>query len=294
VTALAAVASGAVAALLVAGLLGLLPGRRARGRPAGAAARSGSARAKLRVAPADLRAAAAAMALGLVTFLLVVALTQTAAVAAVPALAVALIPRALAARRRSARLTAVRQAWPDALRELSASVGAGRSLTQALHELATDGPEALRGAFARFPILARTVGVPAALEVVRDELADPTTDRVVEVLLLAHEQGGSLVTELLRDLAEATTRDLHVAEEVATNALEHTINARAVFVLPWAVLVVLVTQAEHMRGFYQSAGGLVVIAVGAAASVLGMGLIGRLARHPVEPRVLAGSREGRP
>ncbi len=289
--ALAALATGALAGLVAAAWLGLLPQRRGPRRRAG---RVRGWLAGMRTASAPARMWLASLVLGALTLLVVTALTRTPAVALVPAAAVALVPRAIAARQHRARVEAVRAAWPDALRELGAAVGAGRSLNQALHELADGGPEALREAFSRFPMLARTVGVPAALEVVRDDLADPTTDRVVEVLLLAHEQGGGLVVDLMRDLAEATTRELHVAEEVSTNALEHTINARAVFVLPWAVLVMLVTQAEQMRAFYQSTGGLLVVGVGIAASAVGMALIGRLSRQPVEPRVLAGSQEAGP
>src|SRR5680860_1096925 len=73
----------------------------------------------------------------------------------------------------------------------------------------------------------------------RGELGDPTSDRVIEVLIVAHERGGRIVLELLRDLAEGTTEDLRTEEEIATASLEQRINARAVFVLPWVVLVAL-------------------------------------------------------
>ena len=61
------------------------------------------------------------------------------------------------------------------LRELLASVAAGRSLTHALCTLATSGPEQLRDGFARFPGLSRMLGTVAALEIVEEELSDPTT-----------------------------------------------------------------------------------------------------------------------
>lgn len=286
---LAAMASGVAVAVAVGTWSGLLPRRVWRRRPRTSRVshqREWLLQAGVGMRPVSFWSASAALALAVAVML--TSLTGTLAVAAVPSIAVGLVPRAVLARRRTARLNAIRQAWPDALRELAAAVAAGRSLTQALSDLAARGPEPLAEAFASFPTLMRVLGTPAALEVIRDDLADPTTDRVVEVLILAHEQGGRLVTELLRDLAETTTRDLHTAEEVASNALEQRINARAVFVLPWLVLVMLVSRPGHFRDFYQSPAGLAVLGIAAALSLIGVALTSRLSRQPAEPRLLAG------
>ena len=58
--------------------------------------------------------------------------------------------RAYYARRRAARLREVQAAWPDALRDVAASLAAGRSLGAALGELARTGPPPLRPAFDRY------------------------------------------------------------------------------------------------------------------------------------------------
>lgn len=297
----AAVASGVFVAVTVGLAVGAIPQRavrsRERGRVAAAAARRWQAQqawlSQAGVPGSPLRFAAVTVTAATVTFAGLVELTQAPVVAAGPAVAAGALPGVVAARRRATRLDAIRRAWPDALRDLGAAVSAGRSLTQALHDLAERGPEPLRAAFARFPTLARVLGVSAALEVVREDLADPTTDRVVEVLIVAHEQGGGIVTALLRDLADATTRDLQIAEEVATNALEQRLNARAVFVLPWLVLLVLVARPGHFRDFYQSSAGLLVVGVATLLSAAGLALTSRLARQPMEPRVLAADDQPR-
>src|SRR5206468_1727515 len=82
--------------------------------------------------------------------------------------------------------------------------------------LAASGPPPLQEAFARFPMLARMLGTVPALEVIKEELADPTSDRVIEVLVIAHERGGQIVRDILEDLVAATTRDLKLLEEVET------------------------------------------------------------------------------
>ena len=114
------------------------------------------------------------------------------------------------------------------------------------------GPEALRDAFDRFPSMASTSGVVPALEAVRERMADPNSDRVIEVLILAHERGGSIVTDILRDLATNTAEDLQLEEEIETSQLEQKINGRAVFVLPWAALILLMSTSADFKFFYQA------------------------------------------
>jgi tight adherence protein B len=129
------------------------------------------------------------------------------------------------------------------------------------------------------------LGTAGALEVVKEELADPTSDRVIEVLVLAHERGGQIVSEILEDLVVVTTKDLKVLDEIETEGLEMKINARAVLVLPWFVLLALTMRAGQFRDFYQSAAGLAVVVVGAGLSALGYAWISRLGRMHSEQRV---------
>jgi tight adherence protein B len=222
---------------------------------------------------------------GVLAFAVVTLMTGTPAVAVAPGVAVGLLPRVYFSRRRSARLREVQDAWPDGLRELVAGISAGLSLHQALVALAESSPDPLQRAFGSYPLLAEVIGVVPALETIREELASPTSDRVLEVLVLAHERGGHLLPEILRDLAESTVRDARTSAEMATDALEQKLNARAVLLLPWLVLVVLTIRPGHFRDFYQSIGGLIVVLVGGAFSLLGTWLVLRLGREPDEPRV---------
>lgn len=225
----------------------------------------------------------------LLALAVLVPLTGSPAVAAVPAAALWSAPRVVLARRRHQRLRRLQQAWPDGLRELAASVSAGMSLPQALLAVARSGPQPLQEALARLPGLMPAVGFQAALESARADAADPTTDRIVEVLLLAHERGGSLLPEILADLSEATAADLHTAERIATAQLELRINARVVFALPWLVLCALTARPGPFREFYASTAGLPVVALGAALSGLGILIVGRLSHTPVEPRLMPGT-----
>ena len=115
-------------------------------------------------------------------------MTSLVVVSLVPALVVATMPRAYFARKRSQRLARIQEAWPDGLRDILSSVLAGSSLPSAIENLTLFGPEPLRDAFQGFDVYSRSLGVVPALEVVRDDLADPTSDRVIEVLILAYER----------------------------------------------------------------------------------------------------------
>ncbi|MFC2176941.1 type II secretion system F family protein [Actinomycetota bacterium] len=243
--------------------------------------------AGLNVSP--LRFWAVSIVLGLVALLVASGISQAFWVAAPPAVVVMLIPRWFYERRRLQRLSAVKRAWPDGLRHLVAAVRSGVSLPLALEDLAANGPNAIQEALARFPTLAKVFGVPAALEAVRDELADPTTDRVIEVLLVAHERGGSIVPEILQDLAVSTTRDLRTVEEIRSESLEQRLSARIVFAVPWLVLLLMTARDGPYRVFYRSAGGTIVIFVGAVLSVFGWWAVSRLGREPIEQRVFGST-----
>lgn len=288
---LAALAVGACCALIAAAVLGTMPHRRHR---EGRTSRVVTTRER-----ADTWLLQAGVGLGLLPFLLgcllagliaslaVTVLTGSVFVAFVPAVAVALIPRAYFGRRRRARLREVHVAWPDGLRDLVASIAAGQSLTQAVTNLAEAGPAVMRDAFARFPQLARVVGTGPALELLKEDLADPTSDRVLEVLILANERGGAIVRDILDDLVDATTRDLKLLDELETEGLEMRINAKAVVVLPWLVLVALTARPGAFRDFYQSSGGVVTLVLAGFLTMIGVVVLGRLGREPVEARIFA-------
>lgn len=230
-------------------------------------------------------------AAGVVTFFVVYGFTGLIAVSVVPALVVATLPRAYFSRSRSQRLIRVQESWPDGLRDLLSSVRSGASLPSAIENLAMFGPEPLREAFQGFDVYSRSLGVVPALEMVKDDLADPTADRVIEVLILAYERGGTVVPAILKDLADATTRDLWTVEQIRTEALEQKINSRVVFVLPWVVLVAMTARSGAFREFYSSPAGLVVVAIGGAMSLLGVVIASRLGSQPGEPRVFGGGRQ---
>ncbi len=288
-TLLAALTVGAFCVLLAGHVVGrpVEVRRWSRAGDQGASRRLWLAQAGARVSPAQF--VLGSVGVGVAAFAATFFVTGTALVAFVPAVAAAMLPRAYFGRRRAARLRELQATWPDGLRDVGASLAAGRSLGHTLVTLAETGPSPLRDAFARFPTLSRMLGPVAALEVVKAELADPTSDRVIEVLILAQERGGPIVAKILEDLVVATTKDVKVLDEVESEGLEMKLNARAVLVMPWLVLIALTIRDGAFRDFYSSSAGLVVVLVGAALCAVGAWWIGRLGRTHEERRVFGGA-----
>ena len=286
----AALSSGLFAAFMVARLMGLrLRLRMAPSRRKSTARELWLAQAGLNVTP--LQFALASAGVGLLALVVLLGVSGVWVVALPPSVVIALLPRFYFSRVRTRRLSEVRRAWPDGIRDVVGGVSSGMSVQRAVESLAGSGPAPLREAFSRFPMLARTMGVVPALESIKEDLADPTSDRVIEVLMIAHERGGVLIPEILRDLADTTSMDLAATEEEQTEALEQRINARVVFMLPWVVLVALTFRPGPFRNFYSSPAGILVVAIGASLSLFGIALISRLSRPQEEPRVLARSVE---
>ncbi len=276
----AAMLTGVFATLIVAALKRVPIGRiRQERRPRS----DWLAQAGLRITPP--RFVAVSVAAGTAAALVTFTVSGVVAVSIAPGVLVALAPRFYYGRRRQQRIAEVQQALPDGLRDLIASISSGMSLVRAIEALAKTGPAPLREAFGDFHVLWRTHGVATALETIKDDLAHPASDRVIEVLILAHERGGAAVPQILRDLADAASRDVWLMEEIQSQSLEQRINARAVFALPWLVLVAITARQGAFREFYSSSAGLLVVGLGAAMSGLGMAFISRLSRQPDEPRV---------
>lgn len=230
------------------------------------------------VTPRQFWAVSAATAI--TTFLLLFAIDRTFVVAAVPAFGAAALPYAYWGIERSKRATARFQAWPDALRLVSGGLQAGvANLHDALEELASSGPEALRPPFARYVRLVnRGVTYRQALEAIRAELADPVSDSVLLNLELAAAEGTEVALGVLGDLGSQITGDLELAEKVRTVQTQSRIASWAVFILPYALLVFLCASQPFYRQFFGSTGGLFVVVCGATLSLIGFTLVRKLAK----------------
>jgi tight adherence protein B len=224
--------------------------------------------------------------LGLVVLIVVLLSTGTVTVSlafavfgfALPAVQV----RRLAVRRRAD----LREVWPEVVDNLASAVRAGLSLPEALGALALRGPETLRPTFARFAAEYRSSGrFGECLDRLKDDLADPVGDRIVETLRVAREVGGSDLGRVLRTLATFLREDARARAELETRQGWVVQAARLAVAAPWVVLLLLATQSTTLAA-YDSAAGTVLLVGGGAVCLVAYRLMLRIGRLPQDVRVL--------
>jgi tight adherence protein B len=232
----------------------------------------------------------ALLATAVVAFGLVCALTSL--VSGVPAIGVCFgvmagwAPIAMVRVRARRRRAVLRDVWPDAVDNLTSAVRAGLSLPEALGQLSLRGPAELRPAFAAFAEDYRATGrFFDCLDLLKDRLADPVADRLVEALRIAREVGGSDLGRLLRTLSVFLREDARTRGELETRQGWTVNGARLAVAAPWIVLALLATRPQAVQAYDRPAGAL-VLAVGAASSFLAYRVMIRIGRLPEEQRVL--------
>lgn len=188
-------------------------------------------------------------------------------------------------RSRRLRLRKVRrQLWPDVCDLLIASIRVGLSLPDAVASLAESAPLMMRPAFAVFARDLHATGrFETSLDRLKAALADPIADRIIETLRMARQVGGTELGAVLRALSSSVRADAALRGEV--EARQSWIRGAAVLgaVAPWVVLGLLVMRPEGAAA-YATPEGVVVICVGAAASVVAYRIMIRIGRLPEPER----------
>jgi tight adherence protein B len=222
----------------------------------------------------------------LLALVLVLAITKTVAVAVCFGVFGFFLPVVIVRRMRRRRQTALRELWPEAIDHLASAVRAGMSLPEGLSALALRGPAELRPPFGRFAATYRATGrFNDCLDALKDDLADPVGDRICETMRVAREVGGSDLGTVLRTLSELLRADARTRSELETRQGWVVNAARLAVAAPWVVLLLLGTQSQTLRA-YDSPGGTLLLAVGAALCVLAYRVMLHIGRLPEEARVL--------
>ncbi len=147
-------------------------------------------------------------------------------------------------------------------------------------------PTELRAAFGEFAEDYRATGrFTDCLDRLKERLADPVGDRLVEALRLAREVGGSDLGRLLRTLSSFLREDARTRGELETRQSWTVNGARLAVAAPWLILGLLATRPTAVAAYARPAGAL-VLAVGAVASLVAYRVMLRIGRLPEEQRVL--------
>lgn len=228
----------------------------------------------------------ASVVLGIVTLVLAAGATRAPTVALFFAAFSTGAPLAVVrgrARRRRARL---RQLWPEVVDHLASGIRAGLSLPEAVAQVGERGPEELRLPFRAFGEDYRATGrFTESLDLLKDRLADPVADRVVEALRITRDVGGTDLGRLLRTLSGFLRDDVRTRGELEARQSWTVYAARLAVAAPWLVLALLATRTEAASA-YDTPIGFAVLLTGATCTVVAYSAMLRVARLPEDPRVL--------
>lgn len=229
---------------------------------------------------------AACAASALLAFGVLQAVSGTTTVALVFGAMAGYLPVAVVAGRARARQRELAEVWPDAVDNLASAVRAGMALPEALSQLGERGPAPLRSAFVGFTRDYQSGGrFGDCLDRLRERLADPVGDRVVEGLRIAREVGGGDLGRLLRNLSAHLRDDARTRAELESRQAWAVNGARLAVAAPWLVLLMLSFDRAVITR-YASGAGLVVLLGGALLCLVAYRLMLRIGRLPIERRVL--------
>lgn len=224
-------------------------------------------------------------AITLAAFVLITGITSSTVVGSAGAAVISTLPLSFLRGRASRRRRGFRDAWPDALAILIASVRAGVSLPESCSSLAGRGPAELRTGFDAFVSSYRSTGsFVSAIHSLKVELAEPIADRVGASLLLAHEVGGSDLVRVLSTTADFIMEDARVRKEIEARWSWTVTAARLAAAAPWLVLILMATRPEAARAYDSSTGALIILG-GGIATFIGYRAMLRAARLPEERRL---------
>ncbi len=229
----------------------------------------------------------AALASGTVAGLLALGLLAVPAASIAIATLAASVPVAVDASRRRRRRESLAEAWPDFLALLKGRVAAGATLPDAFIAAARRSPEPLASS-------ARHVeesvmfgdGFTPALERLRHELDDATSDRVLATLSFAHRSGGHRVGTVISSLGVSVSDELRLRRAHAAALTEQRMTATVALVAPWALLALTIATNPQAADAYRTATGSMVIALGFASTGLGFIAARQSARLSGAPRVV--------
>ncbi|BDZ44364.1 type II secretion system F family protein [Naasia aerilata] len=215
---------------------------------------------------------------------LVLAFTSATALGIAAGLLGLALPALLVGSRARRARRAARAAWPDLLDHLVASLRSGVPLTEALAGLAAVAPPSFRAPFAAFgAAYASTGNLGLCLDELKQRLADPVADRLLETVRMAREVGGTELPGVLRALGASLRQEAAVRGEIEARQSWTRGAARLGLAAPWVVFALLSTRPEAAAA-YGTPSGIALLLGGLVVSLVAYRLMLAAGRLPPERR----------
>lgn len=190
------------------------------------------------------------------------------------------------------RNSAIQGACPELIDILISGVQSGLSLNESLSGLAVRGPEIFRSEFHVFTEnLYQSGDFNRALTTVKDSLAHPTVDQIIEALLIAKELGGAELLTILRLLGKFIREDLTLRREIEVKQNWIKNSAHLSAAAPWILLLLLSTQPATAEAF-STPTGIAILCAGLGLTALAYLWMNSLSRIPTPNRIFTSTADG--
>ena len=221
----------------------------------------------------------------LLSFTFAFYLTGAFAIAFFFSMLAATLPSLIIRRRRELEISKLEALWPELLDHLVSGIQSGLSIAQTIAGLATRGPDRTKEFFNMCEGELRSgTELRDVIRQIKDHFANSTCDQVCEVLEFSLSAGSREISTTLRTLSGYVRSNLALREEI--KAKQEWIRNSAILaaIAPWLLLILLSRQSSTVQAYSDSA-GVVVLACGAAATVIAYFWMKRVGRLSITPRV---------
>lgn len=188
-------------------------------------------------------------------------------------------------KSESKRTASIQGGVPELIDILISGVQSGLSLNESLSGMADRGPEIFKEEFKKFNQEMRAHGdFRTALVHVKESLAEPNVDQVVEALLISRELGGAELLNILRLLSKFIREDLTLRREIVVKQSWIKNSAHLSAAAPWILLLLLSTQPSTSEAFSTS-GGVLILFTGLGFTAVAYVWMNHLSKMPYPNRI---------
>jgi tight adherence protein B len=190
------------------------------------------------------------------------------------------------------RSSTIHGACPELIDILISGVQSGLSLNESLSGLALRGPDIFKSQFREFTErIYRDGDFNAALTSVKESLAHPSIDQIIEALFISKELGGAELLTILRLLGKFIREDLALRREIEVKQNWIKNSAHLSAAAPWILLLLLSTQPATSSAF-STPTGIFILCIGLGLTALAYLWMNSLSRIPSPNRIFTSNQDG--
>ncbi len=182
-----------------------------------------------------------------------------------------------ATRQSEAQRVCLREALPEALQSMKACFQVGYSLPQTIQEISTSTKGSLGQLFGQVASILETGGsIEEALEVLKRRGSESELVFLAAALEIQHRTGSSM-QQVLEAARQSVVDEIELKRALHTQTAQAKLSAQIVTLMPFVLIGIFsLVSPGFMDPFFESAAGLVLLAIALAMQVAGISLVRKM------------------